>query len=104
MPSRISFDHSPLAAEYLEKKKQVARSSSPMSARKRVAQDSPPQNDTVLLSSEQSDNPATPHSEDTVTLSSGQSQDSSLTDVRKPSQPVTLEEKLALMSEFSIRI
>jgi len=74
-----------------------------MSARKRVAQDSP-QNDTVLLSSEQSDNPATPHSEDTVTLSSGQSQDSSLTDGRKPSQPVTLEEKLALMSEFSIRI
>lgn len=101
MSAKINTILSPLAAEYQKKKKQASQGHTPMSFKKQVTQNSP-EKDTVLLSSEQSDAPATPNAEDSAPLSPGQSDDNSRLDRAKPSQPVTLEEKQALISEFSI--
>jgi hypothetical protein len=103
MSSKINTILSPLAAEYLKKKKQASQGHTPMSFNKQVTQNSP-EKDNVLLSSEQPDVPATQYTEDTVTLSAGQLNDNSTLDRAKPSQPVTLEEKQALISEFSIHV
>lgn len=103
MSAKINTILSPLAAEYQEKKKQASQGHTPMSLKKQVTQN-PPKKDTVLLSSEQSDDPATPNAADTVTLSPEQPDDNSMLDRVKPSQPVTLEEKQALISEFSIQV
>jgi hypothetical protein len=85
MPStKIKTILSPLAVEYLEKKKQVSRDNKPESTTKTAKQGDAP--------------------EDTVTISSEQPEDLVFPVKPKSSQAVTFEEKQALKLELSVRV
>jgi len=81
-PSKITTI-SPLAAEYLEQKKRIA------------------QNKKAALFRKHANVAALP--EDVVTLSSENPDLQNISGKKKPSKPVTFEEKQALNAEFSIR-
>jgi|GEM_PF-2714895 len=85
MPStKIKTIPSPLAVEYLEKRKQALRDNKPESTTKTAKEDDAP--------------------EDSVTISSEQPEDRVFSLKPKSSQAVTFEEKQALKLELSVRV
>ncbi|NVN92540.1 MAG: hypothetical protein HXX11_18350 [Desulfuromonadales bacterium] len=74
----------PLTTEYLEQKKLVAQNKKLVSSQKQAKTDIPP--------------------DDVVTLSSEHPDAQNVETIKKPSQPVTFEEKQALKAEFSVRV
>lgn len=85
-PTKLKTILSPLAVEYQEMKKQAARGS------ERTGTPAPPRS------------AVTPEPEDRVTLSTCQQEESDDRVTRTVSQPVSNEERQALMLEFSIRV